>query len=66
MMFADLDYLVQLEAVDCKNRKWTLLETVLYREDGNVLHSFKSKSSWENIVPDSLAEQKMNYLCRTK
>jgi len=54
-----------LRRIDIKNKKYTILQSITYSKNGDVLDSsdFHSFAYWDSIPPDTLIEALWKTIC---
>lgn len=63
--FKNLNHVMSLTEVDCKDKRTRILEITGYSNDGKVLSSFwNPKKNWDLIVPGSRDEALYKAVCK--
>lgn len=64
-LFENMNHVMSLTEIDCKNKGTRILETTSYSNDGTVLSSVKNpKNDWDFIVPGSRDEALYKAVCK--
>jgi hypothetical protein len=63
--FKNLNHVMSLTEVHCKDKRTRILEMTSYSKDGTVLSSVQSpKKDWDSIVPGSRDEALYKAVCK--
>ena len=62
--FENLSHLINLEEVDCVEKKSRNLSFTYYNKEGNSIVSSDEPSEWNLIVPDSVDEDLYEEICK--
>lgn len=62
----NLSYSIALEEIDCKNKKYRLLQITHYSKSGEILssHNLSELRYWEHIGPDSVKGKLLKTVCK--
>jgi len=64
--FAGLSYSVTLNEYNCSEKKVCILSLTFYNQDGGVIMTYNSSSSWNFVPPESMAEIILNIVCGSR
>jgi hypothetical protein len=62
--YKNLWYTIELDEINCQEKKSQTLKIILYSKEGTVLHSSSREGEWDYIIPGSIREVLYQAVCK--